>query len=1301
MTVHIIEELSGPNVKCGGTCKKNLPESSIWLAVIFDELHELPVSLKQGQVNIVKCPTCQYEGNLWKGFLAIDKTRERVVGVSTFVESSDWLKDSFERIWTLCREKDPSLSQNLWSDLVLLERFDSLNQLITMPEDHFEAEVIDTRDFLERVELTDLPKRAENCFRQLLNRQQLIRFDPKGRERSSYFYDLLYSQAKTAVSVTDCDEKTEKVANMILDTFEPHLSPNYIDHGILSDPADNQDNLDWENGVYGKVAGEDNTTAAPKELIAFINKLTKSFTPSKTQCPEDISEFIELILLLKSVSPNPLPPAPDSPAIYKQSLQQASERLIRALPDKVINRPVEDPDKGKQPFKEFILHAASTAKPNELSFIHQIALREIFANKNESNELALASANFFIQISKELGSLDAVLCAMVTAGQYLGHCRNLEEMPLQMYVSGLDLFYQTQKSNNDLVAIFSELGLAIGLAWESVASYCIKTEQPGAAAMAASLAKSIFFTHNRRDGAFAVSITLVSSLIELNKLSQQQVEEFEKEFSSELKHAVEHVTELSDNVFDSVINYLMLRAVWQFRKDVSDTAFVCGIKEIPDNTDNPIFENEKLIILDPGLLFDLGERQYSLARIYPKPFISEFKPGDELAPDFVNFHDIKGEHLAEFPKDANNICEYQLLIKPNHPPYVFLAQFIGSMWVYRLGMALDFAIQRKNYDYHIKIWATLVNLLNQFPNTGILYYFTRCIEVCADAMGFDERLVRICTLSGLSGRIRQYTMSGLDPTSSPQLVKAVDKIIKSFEKDPLAYLVNFSSIKMDSALEILAEIFESMGHYSHAFSVSALRAKNLFEKKPSNFSEYYDYFRQNGDFRPLYRAARALKKIDDPSTQQDVWRIELGEICKISSQKIHLKQMSVNDKSEIEQVLSTLPVRVSDLASLIPIGSAIIHFTLLHDTDLNDGCWQIAIFAPHNEFTSIIVDPSLNEVHEAVEQANEALESARNLVKGKCLSEVTDALKTHHQALDPLLKQLSELVLPKVLCEAILSGKINRIFVIPEAYIYDVPWNALPLSVNSQNIPIGLYRHKGMSLTISILPNFVAFKTKHSEHSNSNMVKPKVFSAALTTNVPWNNSYARIRAVRKRILHSIEQLADTHNLTTEKILIENATVISALEDISRSDIFMFFGHGDILESGASLVMQDGVISNREIESSQHNFGLHNKLTIIMACSGINSAPKHMGRELSGVHVGLINAGVRCVVGSVQPVFPISAILTTEFLLDNVNKDQAVDRIVAAIRQRISQGSSTSHPVFWSGLITFGVGTDIFALAEEN
>ena len=298
----------------------------------------------------------------------------------------------------------------------------------------------------------------------------------------------------------------------------------------------------------------------------------------------------------------------------------------------------------------------------------------------------------------------------------------------------------------------------------------------------------------------------------------------------------------------------------------------------------------------------------------------------------------------------------------------------------------------------------------------------------------------------------------------------------------------------------------------------------------------------------------------------------------------------------------------------------------------------------------------------------------------------------------------------KTLISDFVTLKTENIYILPDKFLYALPFHALPM-INKNTNTKDENKWLGLKYNISFLTTINRNKSKifDKEYSFFGVGDP-VFHPNKNTQTILGNLFTSNRGLSmniqgyQRLPHTaleIQSIASMNIFKNSKILLgkdATETRIKNSKNIENASIISFATHGlvsgemnshsepGMLMTKSNKINDNGYLTMTEISSLK----LRSDLVILSACNTASSMSKNTS-PFSGLASAFLSAGSSKVLASMWSVDSKSTYLLMKSILNEVDKKtknikQAQFR---GIKSFIKKYSRYKSPYFWGGFMLFG------------
>lgn len=1248
---------------CGG-CGGSLPTFQVWQGLRFDDFHELPDEVRSGTINFLPCPHCGYRAWLWPGFVCFDAKRKRSV---LLTYSHDYLDNAatFSRVVASLKVADPGFADlDPTRPFVEVSHYEHLLGVLAHDDELFNLEAAYWQGFRERCGIEDLQMRARRAL-DLTETVPLITLS--GLERKAPFISALLSEARHRLETRIPGSVAHQVATAWVEAVNNYRLA-VANNDVEAEPETKGDvDADDDGGSDSGAVVTPANWRVPDELRTILQSLIEAIEPRLNQGPSGAPHWTAFARLLHAI---------------RETRDYSQPVLLNALPEEV-QRPVEVLSEWLRTLRvhdedsvvagpEVVRRAALGEVKFQGALFETIVLE---TGKRESAAQLMAGIELFTELAYRCRRLESTLFAGFLIGlleKQFGGDRQIEHAAYATPVVALAV----EPAKGRTVTLHPGSFAAFGIATQNLARHLGPLGFQHAAALSAGISAFFFTRAGRQDGALKSRTDAAEYLMREGMLQDDALSALVDELQTYDRDPANTAGPSID-----LGRALLLRAELQFRDTQGRVLYLQSSLEAKEGGSTG--DEPKILIPGDGRVFGRRlPREDGIGR-------AEAEADESLRPE-----DDQGGS-----DQSTTLVMYSTLARPGRASVVVMAH-IQADWFRTLGKVLDVG-DRGVPEMVISAYSLLIEFVRRFDCPGLARYFVRAVR----AEYYDRNLeapaqVRFTlALADAHALLSDARHAGIMLTAEQldagPVLHELDAALQAIDLAPGA----IQGVDPIGALIATAEVTEAIGQYEKAATGYVQAALVTLES-----DESYTPHSAERAVGPVYRTVRALAKAEMacPRDGRAGRCIELAEFVKSRSQRLVVDRNRRARKRLAEReepwapILADLPVDLESLRSLCPEGSALLFYSLMQRTELNEGFWLSALILPMELGAPRLRCTPLDDVYSAQQKVADEFRRAEALVFGHRLEDVPARLEQSQASLNAALEDLAEILIPPDVVAELERRAVTRMFITPEAYLFDTPWAALPVSTSNGRKPLCALAG---GVAVNILPSLGVLARRRRV---PNVRGPKLQSAGamFVPEAPWRPDLAPLTAIRKRLTEAINEAArSTHAL--DDLTWIPADVPSFIGMLRECRISVFFGHGEVSEHGSRLILSDGSVEGRTVESASNVAPLASDLSLIMACSGINSVSRKHVREISGIHMEMIRGGVRCVVGSARPLIPIVAIKVLETVLPLIVQGEEIDDAVERARTAIRASPNLKHPLFWAHLACFGDGSKRLASLEAD
>lgn len=1245
-------------------CGSELGVSVVREALVFSAPNEIPNEIKDGSVNFARCPVCAHDAWLWTGMLIVDRGKQRAV-------------------FCMCDFDLPGLDEQLelrWASLATILTADELSSIrprIVWVNDYrqiYEVLCEDDRAFdldfrtdalyRRRRKLQSLNDRARQFVTDLLEAKGAML---RGSEVSPAFAGALKSALKERIDVC-CDEPEQKFLMDFLAMVE-NLAPEVLTAHEETPRSNNQNRMaDEDLAIPG---AREYDLSRPQHLTDAITKLTRlsiesaEATEKDAGDPPHLADFLDARLWLSGE------PSRECGDAQKNLLEQ----LKRSAPAVTI---------GEQNIAFSIFLDEAQWDNNS---VVTIACQFAFEHAVDTPLFGATLARWLARWWRQTGSHYAKLSSSALCGDYFAQ-QGMSRHCLASYADAC-LAFDTEGS---LVISVPRPGLHLyAICWQRIGNALGDVGHIKTALLCMGHAAKLFAqapdpVGTLRSRLFAVS--LKKDLPHGNRCAD--VEQLLGEIIR-TKESIEHEHNQVE-LRELEVECLVSLAVAQYDEwDRSPNVVAMRFGGERENASQPSRCAENEIVLFP----------FNCPSAPSGKEIATAKEGEDQTKE-QKINPGGTVLLTEISLDGENA-------------YVAGVEVSGIAWVHTLRLALTVAATNHDPRWWYGAYTHLVTLVGAL-HPGVTLYFYRLLVTEAREAGMgDIPHQHLITLRCAVAK-SQWVMIKTGESSEVNRTD-FDHLLDLLERDALkpSFMATTSRVQglsrttrnsasldalrqrvLPEALTQIAELFEAGGRFTAAIDKyqSYVAYCEDGARKAQN-ATLENAFRA-GRTRALYRMARSALKHHRVTGDEQFLVLALNAIEAYRyHQGISGLAAKFSDAPSPHPAQMPRALQVHEIPGLFPANCYILVIALMQETDINPGFWFIALIRTSDgsiHFPRII---EFEQIYDPARHVIDAFRDARVGLYGWSPNETQNTTLCDNRPLLNALDQIGEALFAPEVVGFLESERADKLVIAPESYLFDVPFAALRIGKKDEKRFLFRLNPKG-GTTLSVAPNLTHYRCDDSYRgTHSTPTRKTAVAATLSVVHAWRGNLMpmpSIKSITLRMEQIFANLPTTGNNESTPLDLSSRTVHQFLDTLVSSRIAVFFGHGEISKSeGSLLIADDGVISKHEIEARLQTTRFNAKALILCACSGVgaNLNPNALNKHLTGVHVSLLAGGVRCVIGSLVPTFPICGIFLLEQLFALPEAPTTFDRQLLSAYEAFAAHPRLSSPVYWGHLVGFG------------
>lgn len=612
----------------------------------------------------------------------------------------------------------------------------------------------------------------------------------------------------------------------------------------------------------------------------------------------------------------------------------------------------------------------------------------------------------------------------------------------------------------------------------------------------------------------------------------------------------------------------------------------------------------------------------------------------------------------------------------DHPGFALLAQ--GLQLATELGELL---LAVRCHHALANAWLNLGRRLQQEGNSDALVFFEQ-IDGCVTA-GRDC-LARLAT--GAKDRQVKQLGAGLD------IIEALlwEQRALRFEADDQ---VDAASVAWQNAYELVARHVSSSGTSRSAASphdnIVYLALRALFAEHVGRLDDAAECYRtvtgtaegaRNANEAPAHRI---VFQQTTASVYGRAARVALARATSTASRDLIDQAFTYSEAARARLLADQLGayalignptgfVRADEVAATLPSHAAMVAFGMMQHRGRQQGCW--ARFLIRRGSSEVIVERiSLEDAAQAVTEFHRLVESVTEEIKLRLETGDADRLQRHLAITLPRQSQMAEtlsnLLLPREFVRDLRTQGIDTLIVIPESYLWDVPFPALA---------------HGMNVLVS--PSATAWDalSKRDLARKDARVEKVLLLMDPKGDLP-KRAALRLEDTVKRAFS---------NTTVTVLGGKHVNLDMMFEHGADADVIVYFGHGTVSARGSALVLADGDMTPRDLISRSPSQVFSRCRMFLLASCLVGRLDAHTAwrtREVDGIPAALLQLGASNVFGNLWPAAVGPTLAFMNHFLANISAGTSPPAALARAQAQTQLAESKhTHPYFWtSGLVIGG------------
>jgi tetratricopeptide (TPR) repeat protein len=387
------------------------------------------------------------------------------------------------------------------------------------------------------------------------------------------------------------------------------------------------------------------------------------------------------------------------------------------------------------------------------------------------------------------------------------------------------------------------------------------------------------------------------------------------------------------------------------------------------------------------------------------------------------------------------------------------------------------------------------------------------------------------------------------------------------------------------------------------------------------------------------------------------------------------------------------PMSVAAVAAALPADTALIQYALLPAYQLCPGSWRLFTILPTRGLLGVPLRRDLEEMLAARDRLRTCIDAMSGQLKNESRPYELWAHDEFRSGMGPHLEELGEMLLPNELLERLRCEGIRRLVIVPDAYLFDVPFAALRISAGPRTQYVIVDSDTAVGFEVVVAASASTALGGGPVNGNPAPVRPRL----LCVSDPQLN-LAPVSSWLDEVIDEVWPAA----WPSRHLKGSEARSGPVLEALGECDTMLFFGHATHDPSDGRLsgiALNDGLLSTARLmagRAAEQRWAC--KICVLIACSGasVDALTERDVRELLGTSAALHYRGVKGVVASLWSLWMPPAAEFARSLLSALAGGVKLSAAVRAAQEDMK--ASWPDPYFWGGITASGDGDQRLAYA---
>lgn len=464
---------------------------------------------------------------------------------------------------------------------------------------------------------------------------------------------------------------------------------------------------------------------------------------------------------------------------------------------------------------------------------------------------------------------------------------------------------------------------------------------------------------------------------------------------------------------------------------------------------------------------------------------------------------------------------------------------------------------------------------------------------------------------------------------------------------------------------------------------------------------------QSRRWHPYVRAARNSLRIYSKDQSQAELLIEAWYYIQQGRSRALLDVIADDEQGEMDAggVASVRPLQFNEVSACLPKDLAVLEYVLMPSSSGCPGSWALFVVEPDSDKPWLAwQEPDMERVWEAQQKLVAVANEYERTIVQYGLEAVSHDIEHRYIS---ALEELADILLPSRLLEKLGAAGYQRLVIVPDAYLQEVPFAALRPKENDRRGYLGLPTElNGFQLIYAPSASIFAHWVTRVSVANVTVAQRAALFIDPLGDLMENN------AAVVPTFAEIEFHLRTRQIQVTRLDGKAATPTAWLTETPACNLVIYFGHSIAgpAEVEPALLLNDGagipafITADTIYREATRDLFSDSSLFIFGSCSGgfASAGMWDSDRELRGLSVAHLYAGCAAVIGASRPLLDSPTLLFLHALMSEiVEGHDAVTCLTKAQKKMAALRNTYAHPHFWGYVGLMGAPDWRFSLINRS